>query len=59
MFLIVKLDGSVVVENASGFVESNAVLFRIRGGFLAIPLEAYHTYIVFTTRQKVNALLCA
>jgi len=38
-----------VIEHGHGFVERHAVLFDVRCGFAAVPLEAHPAILTYTT----------
>ena len=49
MLIVKELNCEFVVENRFGFLEGNAVLPEVRGGFGRIPFKPDYQYIVFMT----------
>jgi hypothetical protein len=46
---IVELDCEIIIEDRLGFLEGDAMLPEVRGGFGWIPIESDYLYIVWTT----------
>ena len=60
VLIIEELHREFVVENGLGVIEGNTMLPQICSGFMRIPFELEHKYIVFTTNgmsSRANLML--
>ncbi len=56
MFIVIKLNGILIIENRASFLERDTMLFEIGTSLSGIPNKAQliHNYIVITKCMAVN-----